>query len=169
MLPESPPRINPLTLRPDQEQELTENVALSVQAFRTTITLAARMRTVMDQRLREDGITTQQAALITIVEAHGTPSLTEAAEALGCTRQNLKQIANALQRKGFLQIRPDPQDARTSRLVATARSREYWAARDDGDVHAVADWFADLDPDELRTLVHTLGRVHRRVNPETRG
>lgn len=47
---------------------------------------------------RSDGLTTQQAALITVVEAAGSPSLSEAADALACTRQNLKQIASALRR-----------------------------------------------------------------------
>jgi hypothetical protein len=37
----------------------------------------------------------------------GTPSLSQAAAALGTTHQNARQLADALQRKGFLQISTD--------------------------------------------------------------
>jgi DNA-binding MarR family transcriptional regulator len=155
---------SPLRLRPDQVEELSEESLLAVRAFRTTLHVAARLRAAMDQRLREDGLTTQQAALITVVEAAGSPSLSEAADALTCTRQNLKQLANALQRKGFLELRTDPHDARITRLGATQRSRDYWATRDAGDVEAITAWFGDLDPRALHTLVTSLETVLARVD-----
>jgi DNA-binding MarR family transcriptional regulator len=154
---------HPLRLRPDQTAELPEHTHLAVEAFRTTLSVAARLRAAMDSRLREDGLTTQQAALITVVEAAGAPSLSEAAAALACTRQNLKQIASALERKGLLELKPDPNDARTTRIVATSRSRAYWANRDTGDAEAVAEWFSQLAPDELRALVNSLNAISAQV------
>jgi len=62
----------------------------------------------MDQLLRADGLTTQQAAIITVVDLLGTPSLSQAATALGTTHQNARQLADALERKGFLRISTDP-------------------------------------------------------------
>jgi protein-S-isoprenylcysteine O-methyltransferase Ste14 len=50
----------------------------------------------------DDRDTTQQAALITVVDAIGTPSLSQVASALSTTHQNAKQIAAALERKGFM-------------------------------------------------------------------
>ena len=52
---------------------------------------AQRLRYLMDERMRADGLTTQQAALLTVVIALGRPSLTEAAAALGTTHQNVAQ------------------------------------------------------------------------------
>lgn len=155
---------SPLRLRPDQAEGLSEESLLAVRAFRTTLHVAARLRAAMDQRLREDGLTTQQAALITVVEAAGSPSLSEAAGALTCTRQNLKQLANALHRKGLIELRADPHDARITRLVATQRSADYWATRDAGDVEAITAWFGDLDPGALRALLTSLERVLARVD-----
>ncbi len=155
---------SPLRLRPDQVEDLPEESLLAVRAFRTTLHVAARLRAAMDQRLRGDGLTTQQAALITVVEAAGAPSLSEAADALTCTRQNLKQLANALRRKGLLELRADPDDARITRLVATRRSRDYWASRDAGDVDAVTGWFGDLDAPALHALVASLETVLSRVD-----
>ncbi|TDW79539.1 DNA-binding MarR family transcriptional regulator [Kribbella pratensis] len=158
---------DPLRLRPDQAADLPEHSLLAIEAFRTTLALAARLRAAMDKRLRDDGLTTQQAALITVVEAAGSPSLSDAATALSCSRQNLKQIASALQRKGLVELRADPDDARTTRIVTTRKSRAYWASRDTSDVDAVAGWFRALDAPALRTLVTTLNLVIAQVDPRS--
>ncbi|MEU8222467.1 MarR family winged helix-turn-helix transcriptional regulator [Kribbella sp. NPDC048915] len=150
---------NPLRLRPDQTAELSEHAQLAIEAFRTTLSVAAQLRAAMDKRLREDGLTTQQAALITVVDAAGSPSLSDAAAALACSRQNLKQIASALERKGFLELVPDPDDARTTRIVTTPRSRAYWSTRDTSDADAVTSWFSPLSPADLRTLLDSLNQV----------
>lgn len=76
----------------------------------------------MDDRLRADGLTTQQAALLTAVRSLGTPALTEAAAALGTTHQNTAQLVAALERKGMLRTEPDPADKRR-RLVPTEAGR----------------------------------------------
>ncbi len=60
-------------------------------------------------------------------------------------------------------LRADPNDARVTRIVATQRSRDYWASRDTGDVDAVTTWFGDLDPPTLQNLVTSLNQVIARV------
>ena len=136
----------------------------SIRAFRTTLTLAQKLRYAMDERLRADGLTTQQAALITVVTAAGKPSLAEAAAALGSTHQNVAQIVAALQRKELLQVEPDPADRRRKLLSATNNSAAYWRQRDAGDIAAIDDWFADLSPAELETFCDLADRVIARVN-----
>lgn len=139
-------------------------LAPSVRAFRTTLTLAQKLRNAMDERLRVDGLTTQQAALITAVVALGKPSLAEAAAALGSTHQNVAQIVAALVRKELLQVEADPADRRRKLLSATGRSTTYWRERDAGDLAAVADWFGGLSPDELETFCELSDRVIARLD-----
>ncbi|MEU4606530.1 MarR family transcriptional regulator [Kribbella sp. NPDC023972] len=139
-------------------------LAASVRAFRTTLMLAQKLRNAMDERLRTDGLTTQQAALITVVTAMGRPSLAEAAAALGSTHQNVAQIVAALVRKDLLQVEPDPADRRRKLLSATNRSAAYWRERDTGDFAAVADWFAGLSPAELETFCELSDRVIARLD-----
>jgi DNA-binding MarR family transcriptional regulator len=136
----------------------------SIRAFRTTLTLAQKLRYVMDERLREDGLTTQQAALITVVTALGKPSLAEAAAVLGSTHQNVAQIVAALVRKELLQVEPDPVDKRRKLLSATNHSAAYWKQRDEGDFAAIADWFGDLSPAELETFCALSDRVIARLD-----
>lgn len=136
----------------------------SIRAFRTVLTLAQRLRYAMDERLRADGLTTQQAALITVVAAAGQPSLAEAAAALGSTHQNVAQIVAALVRKDLLKVEPDPADKRRKLLSTTNHNAAYWKQRDEGDFAAVADWFGDLTPAELETFSALAGRVLQRLD-----
>jgi DNA-binding MarR family transcriptional regulator len=59
----------------------------------------------------------------------------------------------------------DRSDARVRRLRTTATSAKYWARRNAADHEAVATWFADLTPEETRTLHALLTRVEARVRP----
>jgi DNA-binding MarR family transcriptional regulator len=153
-----------LGLREDEAASLGGDGATRIRTFRLLVVLAQELRTLMDHRLRPDGLTTQQAALITIVEALGAPSLSGAASALGTTHQNVKQLVAALERKGFLRIVPDRVDGRVRRLVTTARSREYWRRRSGSDQVLVLEWFADLSEEEARTLFHLLLRLRARTH-----
>lgn len=131
----------------------------AVRAFRAVLLLAQRLRYRMDERLRPDGLTTQQAALLTVVIALDSPPLGAAAAALGTTHQNAAQLVAALERKGLLAVEADPADRRRKRLVATASNARYWRERDAGDEAAVASWFGALSPAELETLGGLLSRV----------
>ena len=93
----------------------------------------------------------------------GTPSLSQAAAALGTTHQNARQLADALQRKGFLQISTDQADARVRRLSTTAKSTSYWRDRSAADQQQVLDWFGDLTPAEAQTLFDLLANVEHRA------
>jgi DNA-binding MarR family transcriptional regulator len=138
-----------------------ETLAPPVQAFRLTLALAQQLRTLMDRQLGASGVTTQQAALLTVVDLLEKPALTEAARALAMTHQNVKQLATALERKGFLEIVPDAHDARSKRLVTTRKHKAFWARRNPADHAQVADWFAGLSGDEMAELVTLLAKAMR--------
>lgn len=135
------------------------DLAPPIRAFRTLLVLAQRLHNLMDDRLRGDGLTTRQAALITAVLDLGQPSLSEVATALRTTHQNVAQLVAALHRKGLLRTEPDPADRRRTRLVATIDNQRYWRERDDADHAAVAGWFAVLSDEELETLCGLADRV----------
>ncbi|NUT33132.1 MAG: winged helix DNA-binding protein [Hamadaea sp.] len=153
-------------LGPLDAGDLGADGATRIRTFRLILLMAQQMRTLMDQRLRPDGLTTQQAALLTAVDALGEPTLSQVAGALATTHQNARQIADALQRKGFLEIAVDPRDARVRRLRTTDAHAGFWARRNEGDHQAVTSWFSGLDPDEAVTLLALLDRVEGRLRDE---
>lgn len=132
----------------------------AVQAFRLVIALSQELRTLMDQRLAPSGLTTQQAAVLTVIEtAGGPPTMTQVARALGMSHQNVKQLAVALERKGFLEIVADEHDARSKRMQTTKQHRKFWAKRNPQDHACVAEWLSGLDEAETATLVRLLGKA----------
>jgi DNA-binding MarR family transcriptional regulator len=153
-----------LRLGPESELEP------AVHAFRLILWLSQRLRYLMDDRLRADGLTTQQAALLTMVASLGRPSLREAAAAIRTTHQNVAQIVAALERKGLLRVEADLRDRRRRILVTTGANEEYWRNRNTADHAAVAEWFAVLSPEELRQFcalgTRLLGDLHGEPAPE---
>jgi DNA-binding MarR family transcriptional regulator len=150
-------------LSDEDAARLGEDGAVRVRTFRLIVLVAQELRTLMDQLLRADRLTTQQAAMITVVDLLGTPSLSQAAAALGTTHQNARQLADALERKGFLQVSTDQADARVRRLSTTARSKSYWRDRSAADQQQVLDWFGDLTPAEAQALFELLAKVEHRA------
>lgn len=131
----------------------------AVRAFRAVVLLGERLHYLMDERLRGDGLTTKQAALLTVVIALDRPTLTEAAAALHTTHQNVAQLVVPLERKGFLRVEADPTDRRRRRLAVTEASNEFWLRRDDADEAATAEWFGALSPIELATFLDLSERL----------
>jgi DNA-binding MarR family transcriptional regulator len=137
-----------------------EVLSPAVTAFRLIITLAQELRGMMDARLQESGLTTQQAALLTVIEVKGNPpTMTEAARAMGMSHQNIKQLAVVLERKGFLNMVPDEHDARSKRMETTRKHRKFWARRDPHDHAVVAGWLAGLTSQEQEMLAQLLGKA----------
>jgi DNA-binding MarR family transcriptional regulator len=123
-----------------------------MEKLRLVIVLAQELRTLMDQRLLPSELTTQQAA------GHA-PTMTQAARALAMSHQNVKQLAVALERKGFLEIVPDENDARSKRMQTTKKHRRFWAKRNPQDHACVARWLSGLNEAETATLARLLAKA----------
>ena len=127
-----------------------------VRVFRAVQGAGQAFRGLADELLRGDGLTSQQAVLLTVVRRLGRPTMGEAAAALRVTHQNVKQLALPLVAKGFLEIVVDPDDARARRLVTTKKNQRYWAARDPDDLAWLAPCFSALDDARCAELVRLL-------------
>lgn len=131
-----------------------------VVLFRTLIVLAGQLRARMDQRYRRVGITTQQAAVLALVGSASSPlNQSDLARSLGVTQQNVRQLVDALARKGLVEVRAQPGDRRVKRIVATRAVRPLFARRNPSDFAAVAGWLAVLDDTEVATASALTGRL----------
>lgn len=75
------------------------------------------------------GITTKQWMLLIILMNNfkdQKPTISETAREFNTSRQNLKQVALSLQRKGFIDIKPDPKDFRIQRISLTGKHLPYF-------------------------------------------
>jgi DNA-binding MarR family transcriptional regulator len=145
------------------------NLSDPVRIFRLVLLAAQQLRYVMDRRLAEADLTTQQAMLLTVLDAlGGSAILGEAAEKLAMTHQNVKQLATSLTSKGFLEIEIDEKDRRARRLRPTAQSRRFWRRRGDGDERAIEELMRDFSESELRTLSRLLRKLAGAAEPVCR-
>lgn len=142
--------------------ELPPAKADRVRIFRLLVVQGARLRSLMDRKLAPSGLTTQQAAMLTWIEAQGAPpTISAVAAGLTMTHQNVKQIAVALERKGFLAIQIDAEDRRARRLVLTDKHRRFWRRRNADDYAVVEAWMAVWSDAEVRQIKRLLIRLHR--------
>lgn len=130
--------------------------------FRLILALSMDLRSRMDARLAEIGLTTQQAAVLTFVETAPTPPAQgDVARFLGTTHQNARQVLDSLVRKGLVAIDPDPTDRRVRRVRCTSSVAATFAERDAADHAAVRGWLDALTDDELRQVGALLARAGR--------
>lgn len=152
-------------LRPGHLPSDPSDLDPRVVAFRLLLVAGQRLRARMDEHLRPAGLTTQQATVISLVEEMGSPSLSTIADRLGTSHQNARQVADALSRKGLLEIGPDPSDQRRRLLTLTPATGSLWASRNADDFAVVSSWFTGLDTADAEQLVDLLTRVLDAVRP----
>ncbi|MBX9945878.1 MAG: hypothetical protein K2Y40_17495 [Reyranella sp.] len=143
----------------DSEAATAGKAADAVRNFRLILFCSQRLRTLLDEHLREAGLTTQQGVMLSIVRTMALPSLGEVAVAMATSHQNAKQIAVALERKGMLKIVVDKKDRRARRLMPTAAGRRGWESRDAGDFEAIGAWFSGLSCPEQKSLHRLLEKL----------
>jgi DNA-binding MarR family transcriptional regulator len=141
---------------------MTDDEALAdrAEAFGTLFVLMQHVSRRADEELAVLGLTSRQWLLLAILAntfAESSPSLSQAAEKYGSSRQNIKQVALGLQDRGFVRLVADPTDRRTTRIALTDRIREFDSPEMVHRTRAMLDdIFAGLTPDEVRTLLTLL-------------
>lgn len=143
--------------------------AQCVRAFRLLMVQGALLRGLLDRELAPSGVTAQQGAMLSWIDAQPEPpTISAVAAGMAMTHQNVKQIASALARKGFLEIVVDAADRRARRLVPAARHRRFWKRRNADDFAAVQTWLSVWTDEEVSAVVELLRRLHRHLQVQAR-
>ena len=86
-------------------------------------------------------------------------TVTDLAEHLDITKQAASQMAEELIRKGYVERRPHPTDARARLLVLTEKGHACTWAADEAAAHTLAPLAAALTPAEATALRTALARL----------
>ncbi len=116
-----------------------------------------------DRELAADGLTTRQWMLLHVVAdlASRPPSLSTAAERMGTSHQNVKQLALRLQENDLVALRTDPRDRRTIRLEITGPGQALLETRAQRDREFIGRRFTPLSSDEIERFCDLLLRLIR--------
>ncbi|WZH35723.1 MAG: MarR family transcriptional regulator [Microbacterium enclense] len=121
-------------------------------------TLGRRAEKAWHAYLAERGVTTAQfTAMAALVEGERTQG--EVAVAAAVDPRNISATVKDLVAEGWVQVRQNPDDARSRLLSLTPAGREWWAALQPSLRRGRDSFFQALTPDELATLEHLLGRL----------
>lgn len=130
--------------------------AVRAELVGSVFLLAQRLTRRVEAALGEVGLTAPQWLLLAVLDRMfpgRAPSLTEAAAAYGTSRQNVRQIAEQLDRRGFLTIERDGSDRRVLRLVRRPIAEVLPdVAWDDMGRAVLADLTGPLRPADRRAL-----------------
>lgn len=103
--------------------DTTENQCKAI--FNTLFIAGNKIQTLFDNRIPE--ITLKQFMLLSIAgQSEKNLTFTQLGDILGCSRQNIKKLADVLQKKGYITIRQSPTDKRAFCICPTRKMREYF-------------------------------------------
>ena len=93
--------------------------------FSTLFIAGNRLQTVFDNHIPE--ISLKQFMLLSIVrQLPEQLTFTQLGDILGCSRQNIKKLADALEKKGFITIQQSSSDAGAMCICPAKKAEEYF-------------------------------------------
>lgn len=128
------------------------------ELFGLIFLLAQRWQHMGDMELKESGITTKQWFFLVTLHAlfETPPNLNELTQAMGSSRQNVKQLALILEKKGFVEINQDSEDMRVQRFKLTPKNKAFWDERADKDEAFIRSLFGKTSAEDLRITNETI-------------
>lgn len=101
----------------------TENQRKAI--FSTLFIAGNKLQTLFDNHIPE--ISLKQFMLLSIVRQAKEPlTFTQLGTLLGCSRQNIKKLADVLVKKGFITIGQSPLDTRAMCICTTEKVNDYF-------------------------------------------
>lgn len=93
--------------------------------FSSLFILTNRLQTIFDQQI--PGISLKQFMLLSLVrQAQQPTSLSQLAQMLGCSRQNVKKLAISLEKKDMVKIQINPNDPRALSIFSTEEADRFF-------------------------------------------
>ncbi len=101
----------------------TENQRKAI--FSTLFIAGNKLQTLFDNHIPEMSL--KQFMLLSIVrQSKETLTFTQLGNLLGCSRQNIKKLADVLMKKGFITIQQSPHDTRAVCICPTEKVNDYF-------------------------------------------
>ena len=137
----------------------------------TNILVCSNMMQTMFSRT-QDGITSKQWLLLTIASnVPEPPTLSYVGKVMGCSRQNVKQIAQVLNKNGYLSFTKMDGDKNTLRIVPTHKWNDYIKENENLTSGILEKIFHGFSDEELqlyfRSFIKVIGNIEK-INDELR-
>ena len=84
------------------------------------------------------------------------PTIKDLAQIMGSSHQNVKQILNKLEKKGYVQTISDQIDKRKQRIIVTEKMKAFCEVHDEGSQMIVGKIFEGIAPENIATTISTI-------------
>lgn len=137
--------------------DTTENQRKAV--FSTLFIVGNKLQTLFDNHIPE--VSLKQFMLLAIVrQSKEQLTFTQLGNLLGCSRQNIKKLADVLMKKGFVTIQQSPHDARALCICPTEKVNDYFQndfSEYQGELKYLFEVYTD---EEIEMLFILLSRLY---------
>lgn len=106
----------------------------------------------------------QYFTLICIQLFNNPPILRDLAAAMDSSHQNVKQILNKLQKKGFIRLVEDEEDRRSQRVYLTEKVQMLYKTKEDGIHEFIQNLYQGISSEDLMTTIKTIQTMERNLN-----
>ncbi len=134
----------------------TENQRSAI--FSTLFIAGNKLQTLFDNYIPE--VSLKQFMLLSIVRQSKEPlTFTQLGNLLGCSRQNIKKLANVLMKKGFITIQQSPHDTRAMCICPTEKADAFYVndfAEYQEDLNYLFEVYTDKEVETLFILLSQL-------------
>ena len=147
-----------------EPREMINSMDKRFALFGYFFAMSNRLQTVGD-RFYED-ITCKQFFLMICLRLfeNGAPTINELSEIMGCSHQNVKSIAGKLEEKGYLEIRPDSDDARKLRIRLTSKADSLAQKYQKKELDFIDMLFTGISDKQIETTFMTLEKMEENIN-----
>ena len=137
--------------------DTTENQCKAV--FSTLFIAGNRLQTIFDNHIPE--VSLKQFMLLSIVrQSKDQLTFTQLGNLLGCSRQNVKKIADVLKKKGFITIQQSPHDTRAMCICPTEKVNGFFQNDFSGYQKELRYLFEVYTEEEIETLFILLSKLY---------
>lgn len=91
------------------------------------------------------------------------PTLKEVGELIGCSYQNVKRMADCLQKEEYLTIKQDPCDKRKLLLVPTGKFQKLQQESKDTSINFIRKLYKDIPRENLKVTLETLIKMDMNI------
>jgi DNA-binding MarR family transcriptional regulator len=147
-----------------EPREMINSMDKRFALFGYFFAMSNRLQTVGDRFYEE--ITCKQFFLMICLRLfeNGAPTINELSEIMGCSHQNVKSIAGKLEEKGYLEIRPDSDDARKLRIRLTNKADSLAQKYQKKELDFIDMLFTGISDKQIEITFKTLEKMEENIN-----
>ena len=91
------------------------------------------------------------------------PTANELAETMGCSRQNVKEILNALVKKEILVLKQDDNDKRKQRIYFTSKQKKLAKKYQNKEMDFLMLLYEGISDDEIRSVFKIISKMEKNL------